>query len=157
MAFPEVPPFLGAVLSMSDRETFFAACWSIRIADGCRDYICRLAQSDTPQHLANWVLTSDDLRSLQAASAALITIADGGYSPAYLKVIPSLLGMVSENHPAIHHCLTLLERVSQYKETLETFLNANVVSVLAQVTAADVRPYVVQIYRHLKAAGLFME
>jgi hypothetical protein len=156
MGLPAVPAFLEAVLASGDRETFFAACWSIRIADGCRDYIRGLADSATPHHLVKWVLAAEDLRSVQAATAALITIAECGYSPAYLRVIPPLLDMVEKSDPAIHHCLNLLEQISQYKETLETFVSANVVGVLAKITAVDLCPYVVQIYRSLKASGLVM-
>jgi hypothetical protein len=173
VALPEVPPFLAAALSGSDREAFLAACWSIRIADGCREFIQRLAQSAVPAALVEWIVaTSDDgsagrdfedwvstaqnLRPLQAATAALITIADSGYSPAYLRVVGLLLGLVAKNHAAIHHCLNLLERISQYREMLDAFVQANVVTVLRAVTASDLRAYVVQIYRNLRAAGLVM-
>jgi hypothetical protein len=158
MALREVPPFLAAALAAADREVFFAACWSVRIADGCSDYVRGLAESAVPDCLVDWVrgTAAEDLRALQAACAALITIADGGFSPAFLRVVQVLLKLVARGSPAIHHCLNLLERISQYRETLAAFEAANVAGVLAQLTAPDLYPYVRHIHRGLKDAGFVL-
>jgi hypothetical protein len=157
MSLKEVPPFLASVLGTTNVETFFAVCWSIQMAREAPDFIVRVCETAATQNLVNWVLATRETRALQAATAAMTSIAQFAYSPAYIRAVPALLGLIAEGHPAAYHCLCLLERISQYKQTVDAFAIANAAGVLARVRMPNAADFVPSIYFNLKAAGCLMQ
>jgi serine/threonine protein kinase len=157
MSLKEVPPFLASVLGTTDVETFFAVCWSIQMARKARDFLVRVCDTAATQNLVNWILATKETRALQAATAAMTSIAQFAYSPAYIRAVPALLQLIAEGHPAAYHCLCLLERISQHKQTVDAFAIANVAGVLARVRLPNATDFVRSIYFNLKAAGYLMQ
>lgn len=154
MQIPEVTQFLVSVLETDDVEPFLAVCWAIRIADSDRDFLVRLNQSEVTDGLCTWLLKTTDTRPIQGATSALASIAECGFSHAFERAVPRLVKLVTDDHPATLHCLMLLAKISEYRQTMGVFLEANVFSAIAKASSEEMRCYIDLIVRNLERAGL---
>lgn len=152
---PEVPAFLSSVLMSNEVEPFLAVCWAIRIADSERDFIIRVDEGDVTEGLTNWLVKTTETRPVQGATSAMASIAQYTYSHAFERVVPRLVSLINEGNGATLHCLMLLGKLSEYKQTLNAFLESNVFAVIARVKGHnDTRAYVAEIVQNLENAGL---
>jgi len=153
--FAQTLTFIYNALVNGQQEHFIAILQVFGMNPLSPTFIKNLKEKGVIDLICNKLCLSKQPTMIRSSVEFFTHISSLVYSESYNKLILHLLNQVKQNNEASHECIKILSSLCSQKDTHITFIDANVVAVLARYpNNTETQPYIQKLVSHLRDGGV---